>query len=503
MATYYVAKFGNDAWNGGPATPFLTIQHAINTMVAGDTTNVETGTYVSSHLTFPNSGTTSSYITLQNYSGQLVNIVTNDSARSAVDTNGQSFIQIIGLNITGAGNQFGADADGGSYITFQNLTITNTLYSGILGEVCNYLTINGCIVYGTNTVASDEMISIQECTNFEIMNCTIHDPASTQRIGIDMKDTSSSGSCHNNIVYNITGIAVGIYVDASSIAHDISIYDNLVFNCPQSPGIEFNSESGTGSLTNMFAYNNLIYGCDSAFNLDQTGTETYTDCWFINNTCYNNAGAYGDEIGIDTKPTYMNNCGIRNNIIVETLKATIAIKDYNLCYTSGKLAIDHNDIFASGNGSFSAFSNYYPSGTNVVLSNPLLINPTTNFGLQANSPCIGTASAVGAPSTDFAGNPWTGCIGAYQYQAGTSFTHGTAYTASFTVTENPPGISCQVQIQVGTSMSSKVSFTSGSNVPVSIPITMPAAGNYPVYIDVYMEGVLIQTGIDSTQVTVV
>jgi hypothetical protein len=60
-----------------------------------------------------------------------------------------------------------------------------------------------------------------------------------------------------------------------------------------------------------------------------------------------------------------------------------------------------------------------------------------------------------------------------------------------------------VQIQVGTSMSSKISFTSGNNVPVSVPITMPAAGKYSVYIDVYMEGVLIQTGTDPNQITVV
>jgi hypothetical protein len=86
---------------------------------------------------------------------------------------------------------------------------------------------------------------------------------------------------------------------------------------------------------------------------------------------------------------------------------------------------------------------------------------------------------------------------------GSGFTHGTTHTASLTITEFPAGISCQVQIQIGTALSSKISFTSGTNVPVSIPIIMPAAGTYSVYIDVYMEGVLIQTGTDHDQVTVV
>ena len=82
------------------------------------------------------------------------------------------------------------------------------------------------------------------------------------------------------------------------------------------------------------------------------------------------------------------------------------------------------------------------------------------------------------------------------------FTHGTTHTASFSITELPAGISCQVQIQVGTSMSSKISFTSGNNVPVSVPITMPAAGKYSVYIDVYMEGILVETVTDPAQVTI-
>ena len=91
----------------------------------------------------------------------------------------------------------------------------------------------------------------------------------------------------------------------------------------------------------------------------------------------------------------------------------------------------------------------------------------------------------------------------YKTVNGSIFTHGDTYTASFNVTEGPTGKSCTVKVNVGSSTSNAVSFTSGSSVPVSVPITMPAAGTYPVYIYVYMEGVLIQTGTDPSQVTVV
>jgi hypothetical protein len=43
--TYYVATNGSDSNPGTLAQPWLTIQHAANAAVAGDTVTVEPGTY--------------------------------------------------------------------------------------------------------------------------------------------------------------------------------------------------------------------------------------------------------------------------------------------------------------------------------------------------------------------------------------------------------------------------------------------------------------------------
>ena len=43
--TYYVAKTGSDSNPGTEAQPWLTIQKAANTMVAGDTVYIKQGTY--------------------------------------------------------------------------------------------------------------------------------------------------------------------------------------------------------------------------------------------------------------------------------------------------------------------------------------------------------------------------------------------------------------------------------------------------------------------------
>ncbi len=44
-ATYYVDPAGNNAADGSSATPWLTIQYAINTALAGDEIEVLAGTY--------------------------------------------------------------------------------------------------------------------------------------------------------------------------------------------------------------------------------------------------------------------------------------------------------------------------------------------------------------------------------------------------------------------------------------------------------------------------
>ena len=80
------------------------------------------------------------------------------------------------------------------------------------------------------------------------------------------------------------------------------------------------------------------------------------------------------------------------------------------------------------------------------------------------------------------------------------FTPGVTKTAKAPIVVSPGGLSCQAELFLGTSPTSKVatsglvSFTStGSQQVVSLPVTMPSAGGitYHVYLDVYVEGYLL------------
>src|SRR5688572_8201042 len=70
--TYYVSTSGNNSNNGlSPATAFLTLQYASNKVVAGDTVNVQPGTYTGFYHT--TSGTALSPIVFTAQQGVLIN----------------------------------------------------------------------------------------------------------------------------------------------------------------------------------------------------------------------------------------------------------------------------------------------------------------------------------------------------------------------------------------------------------------------------------------------
>src|ERR1700730_15064376 len=68
-STYYVAKSGKDTNAGSFTAPWLTIQHAANSVTAGADGYVESGVYTES-VNFPASGTASNPITFTSYPGQ-------------------------------------------------------------------------------------------------------------------------------------------------------------------------------------------------------------------------------------------------------------------------------------------------------------------------------------------------------------------------------------------------------------------------------------------------
>ncbi len=69
--TYYVAKTGSDSNPGTESQPWLTIQKAANTLVAGDTAYVKAGTY-NEQVIPSRSGSSGAWISYKAYPGDTV-----------------------------------------------------------------------------------------------------------------------------------------------------------------------------------------------------------------------------------------------------------------------------------------------------------------------------------------------------------------------------------------------------------------------------------------------
>src|SRR4051812_19957889 len=94
LSTYHVAPNGNDANPGTPAAPWRTLQHAADSVEAGDTVNVHAGQYAGFQLT--TSGTVEKRI---RFVAERDTMIDERNARTpdGINLEGASFVTIQGF----------------------------------------------------------------------------------------------------------------------------------------------------------------------------------------------------------------------------------------------------------------------------------------------------------------------------------------------------------------------------------------------------------------------
>jgi hypothetical protein len=400
-STYYVAKNGSDDYAGTEALPWKTIQKAANTVVAGDTVYIKTGTY-NERVIPANSGSSGSPIIYAPYESDEVIIDATGLSGSAVYINGKSYIIFGGpsssnkIQIKNAMSSGSAGVmlnGAATHCILRNLYIENTDMGGIhamsdwfpVTPILTNLTIDGCEITNTNHGYNQEALSLIMVDQFEIKNCKIHN---TVKEGIDMKQGCSNGEIHDNECYNVHP---GIYLDFRGLTHNIKIYNNNIHH--NGDGIAITDEEGTYTGEDIYIYNNLIYHNTSrGINFYNYGGK-YTRVNIVNNTLYHNY----IEIGLFEDAANFTDCVIANNIIVGTTYDLITFPSG----PSPNVFIDHNLFYAD---SYMENSIY---GTNYIYDkDPSFADPSDfDFHLQSNSPAINAGSSANAPDLDFDGNP--------------------------------------------------------------------------------------------------
>jgi len=441
---YYVSTSGNNSNNGALATPFKTIQYAVNKAIAGDTIYLMTGIY-NEKVKFSKSGSSGSYITLSALSGHTPVIdgstpaVLSPSGRegliSIVD---QSYIKISGIEIRNFSGS-GGNTPVGIYLEGQAhfIEITNNKVHDINGtggahgiatfgvsssDAAHDLIFDGNEVYNCHLYWSEAFVLNGNVRNFQVINNSVHDcdnigydfigyegecSACTGATGTNV-DRARDGYVGYNVAYNIDTkdnlayggerSAAGFYVDGG---------DNIIFEGNTSHdcnlGLELASEHYGKATSNITVRNNIFYknhvlGISTGGYSSGTGAGggQATNCIISNNTLYhnNNSTRSEDQWGAELL--------LQNRNINNTYQNNIIIADNYLRVDVGSLnsgIVWNNNLFNGSNGSD------IPAGGNSMFGNPGFVNATlADFNLTSSSDAIdkgyaSSSSMIG--TTDF------------------------------------------------------------------------------------------------------
>jgi fibronectin type 3 domain-containing protein len=452
--TYYVATTGSDSNNGSSANPWKTIQHASDSVHAGDTVIIEAGTYVGFDV--QTTGTATAPITFEAAAGAKVVIDSPEHNR------GDSGINIEDFN---AGSSI-------NYITIQGLDIDNSVGTGNILDGIRAVwngainstgiqmignTINDCGVFGVLTGHEDNLL-IQGNT---VSNTKIYKGQGGTGHGIYVSNACFNPHVIGNTLFGNQSLGLHMNGDASegpAIEPDGTddgnagnivggvIEDNIIYN----NGV--NGINCDGAQNCLYA-NNLLYGNGGGIVLYQIDAAAPA----INNVVVDNtvivaatdimgnAGRWDIQVmdgtaGGSTGNTIFNNILINQNpnhgsIEVGTLSLSGFTSNYNVITTSGDNGGTSNNAFdlvdSSGNDNFVSFATWksdtgQDAKSFTADSAQLFVNPSGgNYQLKSGSPAIGAGigSLAGhsAPSTDLAGNPRPTAngfdIGCYEFVA--------------------------------------------------------------------------------------
>jgi len=467
--TYVVSNAGNDTNAGTQSAPWRTIQHAANSVHAGDTVEVESGTY-NEIVTMKTSGNaTQGYITFTNYPGQSPIV---DGSGLSVGSSGQTglfslegtfnYIVIQGFEIRNFSSSakgkspVGIDFEGaGSNIEILNNHIHNIVQT--LGS-CNAANALAIALYGTqapasisnvtlsgneidhNTTGCSENVSFDGNVQYFIeANNLVHDG---DNIGLDdigfegvspnsAYDQARDGWVFQNTIYNISSTTNPVYhnqVGADGYYCDgctrIIVERNLIHDSDLS---ELASEhSGHVSSYVMFR-NNIIYhslyvGLSiGGYSKGVGGTDR---CVIVNNSLWDD-GTHGNSgLGELQIQYYATNNTIENNIVDGyTLTTKYLLYDFTSSEPS-PATLDYNDYYntvgaagslwdweAKGITGYSSYQTASHQDAHSTFADPLYANLTTapyNFDLSSGSPALNAGKNLGVNTVgvlDYAGNP--------------------------------------------------------------------------------------------------
>ncbi len=390
---YYVTTSGSDSADGlSIATAWATLQHAADTLVAGDTVHVADGDYQGFDVR--SSGSAGSPISFL-------------AASPAVRISADNPVTPDGINVENA-----------AYIVIDGFTVDGRTRAGVRVAVSQFVTVRNCRAgfngkWGIFSGFADDLLIENNETHNSVLEHGIYTSNSGDRPvirgnwvhdnyanGIHMNGDASAGGdgtisgalVERNIIHG-NGVGGGSAINMDGVIDSV-VRNNLLFDNHASGISLYRIDGATGATGNLVVNNTIINASDARWcvniNTGSTGNRV------INNILYNKHPWRG-VISIDSSS-----------------KAGFSA-DYNSVMDRFSTD-DGNSVIALAAWQAAGY------GANSFLATPAqhFLNPGVDFHLLQSSPARDAGTSVDAPGSDLDGGPRpVGAgfdIGAYELQ---------------------------------------------------------------------------------------
>jgi len=391
-SAYYVSTAGSDSNSGSSTSPWRTIQKAANTLSAGETVIVTSGTY-NERVQITRSGSTGAPITFQ-ADGTVVIQGFNVQA---------SYIKMAGFEITNTPGTSPTDRSRGSafYISgSSNEASDNYIHDSVAAGI--YLTSSASYTIVTNNriaYAVECAIYIQGSGNLIASNDISHTRSVSGSDADGVRFFGSGNTVRRNYIhdmYRSDSPGESPHIDAFQTWGPATNYvfeQNRVDKSPEQPQ-GFTIEGKYTPVSSIIIRNNIFItrgtGYQSDVNVGQLGT--VSDVTIANNTMVSVSGAVEFAIWVQN---YLQGAVIKNNVVYDHGNNTVPYIRVDAGATN--IAIGTNSVYKS-NG-VPPVGSPYPGDLWMV--NPQFVDfSNSDFHLQFTSPVIDKGTSLSSVPDD-------------------------------------------------------------------------------------------------------
>jgi MYXO-CTERM domain-containing protein len=373
--TYYVDPGGDDGASGLMGSPWLTLQHAADSVAAGDTVMVQPGNYAGMNVT--TGGVDGMPITFSAENGVVVD-GDNPDTPDGINVEDADWVVIEGFTVVGR-TRTGIRCALGDHVTIRNNVARDNGNWGILTGFCNDLLIEGNECSGS---IDEHGIYVSNSADRPIVRRNVsHDNNAN---GLHMNGDVSLGGdgliedavVEGNVFYG-NGAAGGSAINCDGCQRAL-IQNNLAYDNHASGISLYAIDAAMGAQDNIVVNNTIVVAADGRWALNiqdgSTGNTAY------NNVLLNLGDGGSIDISMDSLPGFVSDFNVTADLFTTDGGTPLTLAEWQ-----AQTGQDASSLVAAPDSIF--------------------VDAGADFHLAAGSSPVDAGTAMNAPATDLEGVP--------------------------------------------------------------------------------------------------